>query len=67
MKGHEHIGSKTLADVHDDGAPARSTTVAHSNVFSGMESADMLEAQLRARRQRSSGEQQMKADLWSQG
>ncbi len=67
VKGHEHIGANTLADVHNDGAPARSTTVAHSNVFSGMESADMLEAQLRARHRHSSGEQQMKPDHHGHG
>lgn len=73
MKGHEHIRApasqqpaNALADVRDDGAPARSTTVAHSNVFSGMESADVMQAQLRARHRHSSGEQQ-KADRHGHG
>ena len=79
MKGHEQItvpaSQSAVQDLHADaahdasrdGAPTRSATVAHSNVFSGMESADGLEAQLRGRRQHARGEQQIKADRHGHG
>lgn len=73
VKGHESTTNPTRVQatgtMHDpvrDGVGAHSTT-AHSNVFSGMESADGLATHSRDHRRHTSDEQLMKADHHGHG